>query len=175
MTIEAAARLEELVRQYGRLIRRVIARVGGREAALVGDDIEQAVVLGLWQQLKREQSIDHPASYIYRAAVRETIRTLKRERARRAEPEESIGPEGAPAAGGDPFTALRAKEQAEAIERGLSRLAPERRQAARAHLAGFEAAEIMAMYGWSYQKARNLIARGMADLRETLRSHGIHG
>jgi hypothetical protein len=33
----------------------------------------------------------------------------------------------------------------------------------------------MEMYGWSYQKARNLVARGMADLREALARRGIHG
>jgi RNA polymerase sigma factor (sigma-70 family) len=175
MTNDPGARLEELVRQYGRLIQTVVARVGGRGAALVGQDIEQAVVMGLWQQLKREQTIQHPASYVYRAAVRETIRTLQRERAQKARSEEGSDPDGAPSPQGDPFAALRAKEQGEAIEGSLEQLAPDRRRAARAHLAGFEVAEIMDMYGWTYQKARNLIARGMADLREALRSRGIHG
>ena len=44
-----------------------------------------------------------------------------------------------------------------------------------AHLQGFDVREIMRAYGWTYQKARNLIARGMQDLREALRSRGIHG
>jgi hypothetical protein len=33
--------------------------------------------------------------------------------------------------------------------------------------------EIMARHGWSYQKARNLIARGMADLRRILMENGL--
>ena len=45
----------------------------------------------------------------------------------------------------------------------------------RAHLAGFDVQEIIGMYGWPYQKARNLIARGMADLRAALRRRGIDG
>jgi hypothetical protein len=36
-------------------------------------------------------------------------------------------------------------------------------------------AAIMPMYGWSYQKARNLIARGMSDLRSELRRRGVDG
>ena len=175
MTNDPAARLEELVRRYGRLIQRIVARVGGRDAALVSEDIEQTVVLGIWQQLKREQTIEHPASYVYRAAVRETIRTLERERARRAAPEGLLDREGAPSIHVDPFVAVSAKEQGEAIEASIEQLAPDRRRAARAHLAGFEVAEIMSMYGWTYQKARNLIARGMADLRDALRNRGIHG
>jgi DNA-directed RNA polymerase specialized sigma24 family protein len=43
----------------------------------------------------------------------------------------------------------------------------------RAHLQGLSVAEIMALYGWSYQKARNLIARRMADLRGALREKGV--
>ena len=39
---------------------------------------------------------------------------------------------------------------------------------------GFDVREIMTMYGWSYQMARNLIARGMGELRRSLRAKGIH-
>jgi hypothetical protein len=31
------------------------------------------------------------------------------------------------------------------------------------------------MYGWSYERARNLSTRGMADLRKALRERGIDG
>jgi len=41
-----------------------------------------------------------------------------------------------------------------------------------AHLAGYEVKEIMAMFEWPYHKARNLIARGMADLRRKLDARG---
>src|SRR5262245_33464371 len=73
--------VEEIVRKYGRLIRHAIRQAGGREAALLTEDIEQAVIVSLWKQVAREQTIDHPASYIYRAAIRETVRTVRRERA----------------------------------------------------------------------------------------------
>jgi hypothetical protein len=33
----------------------------------------------------------------------------------------------------------------------------------------------MAMHGWPYQKARNLVARGMAELREALLQKGVRG
>jgi hypothetical protein len=31
------------------------------------------------------------------------------------------------------------------------------------------------MYGWSYERARNLSTRGMADLRALLKTRGIDG
>lgn len=66
-----------------------------------------------------------------------------------------------------------AGERVERIAKALASLAPDRRKAVRAHLAGFDVNEIMTMYGWPYQKARNLITRGVADLRARL--EGIHG
>ena len=45
----------------------------------------------------------------------------------------------------------------------------------RAHLAGFGVQEIMEMHAWAVEKARNLISRGMQDLRTALRRRGIHG
>lgn len=175
MREDARARLEELIRNYGRLIRKVVARVGGRETALVSEDIEQTIVFRIWRLLEREQTIEHPTSYIYRAAVRETIRALRQEHARRGTGDAMEAIPDSPSAAGNPHAALEAQEEAAVINQGIEQLAPDRRRAVRAHLAGFDVAEITKMYGWSYQKARNLIARGMADLRENLRMLGIDG
>lgn len=170
---EAHSRFEALVRQYGRLIASVVARVGGARASLVREDIQQQVLIGLWRQVEREQTIEHPASYIYRAAVRETVRALRREAARETEP---IGDDDVPAAesSADPYDAVAAKEQARRVEESLASLAPDRARAVRGHLLGFDVTEIMKMYGWPYQKTRNLIARGMADLRRSLLGKGLH-
>jgi RNA polymerase sigma factor (sigma-70 family) len=167
----AHARFEELVRQYGRLIASVVARVGGARASLIREDIQQQVLIGLWRQVEREQTIEHPASYVYRAAVRETVRALRREAAREAEPLEA---DDSPERGAGPYEAVVASEQASRLEEGLAALAPDRARAVRGHLLGFEVAEIMRMYGWPYQKTRNLIARGMADLRRSLLQKGLH-
>jgi len=69
---------------------------------------------------------------------------------------------------GDPFQVLVAKEKMAIIVLGLRTLAPDRQNAVRAHLAGFQFQEIMDRFGWTYQRARNLICRGMADLRKSL-------
>jgi RNA polymerase sigma factor (sigma-70 family) len=170
-SVGAHSRFEELVRQYGRLIASVVARVGGARTSLIREDIQQQVLIGLWKQVEREQTISHPASYVYRAAVRETVRALRREAARETEP---IGAEDAPERSADPYQAVVAREQASRVEEGLAALAPDRARAVRGHLLGLEVAEIMRMYGWPYQKTRNLIARGMADLRRSLLGKGLH-
>src|SRR5258707_6508691 len=72
--------LEALVRQFSKLVRSVAARVGGTAGRELADDVEQQVFLNLWKQLKREQIIENPSSYIYRCAVRETVRLLDMQR-----------------------------------------------------------------------------------------------
>ena len=165
-------RFEGMVRQYGRLISTVVARVGGQATSLYREDIEQQVLIELWRQVDREQTIDHPSSYLYRAAVRETVRVLRRELSREAS---SATAEGTLRGGESPFQSLAEKEQAEQVEACVASLPPERQRAVRAHLAGFDVREMMRMHGWPYQKARNLIARGMAELRAALQDRGIHG
>ena len=163
------------MRQYGRLISSVVRRITGRAGDLVGDDVEQRVLVSLWRHLQGEQTIDHPSSYIYRIAVREAIRTMRQEasRGRRVVAEEEA--EARPGGGPDPADDVARREQREQIESSLAELAPERERAVRAHLAGFAVQEIMDMYAWPYGKARNLIARGMQDLRAALRRRGIDG
>jgi RNA polymerase sigma factor (sigma-70 family) len=160
------ASLEQLVESYGALIRRVVAGVCGPARDLIGDDVQQEVLVALWKRLKGEQPIERPASYVYRAAVREAVRLLNRERERRAEPIEGLDLPGR--YGDGPLANVEARQLRERIERALSGLPADRQRAARAHLAGFDVAEIMEMTDWPYQKARNLVARGMADLRTRL-------
>ncbi len=164
--------MEDLVHQYSRLIRVMVARVGKRLPLQVREDIEQRVLISLWKQLRRDQSITHPTTYIYKAAVREAMRVRRREDARGQESLEPDGPVARMAAWDDPHRALDRKEKMGHIKAALEAISPERRQAVWAHLSGFDVAEIMRRHGWSYHKARNLIARGMADMRRVFEENG---
>jgi RNA polymerase sigma-70 factor, ECF subfamily len=173
-TREPDPRFEDLVPKYARLIAAAVLRVGGRAALAHREDIEQQVLVDIWKQLEREQNIAHPSSYVYKAAVRETVRHLRRERARAADPlEAESASQDQPGEG--PYAAAAGREKADQIEACIQELAPDRQRAVRAHLMGFEVREIMTMYGWTYQRARNLIARGIGELRRSLRLRGIHG
>jgi RNA polymerase sigma factor (sigma-70 family) len=169
---EPLAQFEALIPRYARLIAAAVLRVGGRAALMHREDIEQQVLVDIWKQLEREQNIIHPSSYVYKAAVRETVRHLRRERARAADPLEAEGAREDEARGG-PFAAAAGREKAAQIEASILELAPDRQRAVRAHLMGFDVREIMTMHGWTYQRARNLIARGIGELRRSLRLKGI--
>lgn len=157
---------------FGRLVAHAVRRVAGTTAANDLADIEQDVLLSLWKQVSAEQDIAHPASYVYRAAVREAVRAVARVR-RRAEEPLPDADAATPRLEPDGERRVADREQREALRAALAALPADRARAVRAHLAGWSVDEVMQMYGWSYQRARNLIARGMADLRTELRSRGV--
>lgn len=164
-------RFEQLLAHYGHLIAAAIRRVGGDLVAGERDDIAQAVRVALWRRLADEQSIEHPASYVYKAAVRETVRAVTRLRARAMPSVDDASPEAVSVAAA-PDRLVESLEQREALVAALRELPIDRARAVRAHLAGLSVDELMQLRGWSYQRARNLIARGMADLRLRLRQRG---
>lgn len=171
------ARFGELLDSYDRLIRGIVGRVGRRlgltrDNFLTREDIEQEVRLDLWKQVARGQQIDYPATYIYKATIRETLRGLRRTANRETISLDSSGVADTLLDAVDPFHLLAAKEQFREIIIGVRCLAPDRQSAVRAHLTGFGFHEIMSLYGWSYQRTRNLISRGMADLRKSLNDNG---
>ena len=167
-------RFEQLVRDYAGLIRRVIARVSGRPylTGQLEDDIAQEVFIALWKRLKGEQPIEDPRSYIISMARREAIRALMREASRRSQPLADDHVE-LPSRRSSPLATLEARELGRAVEAALVQLPADRRRAARAHLIGLDTGEIGELTGWRYNRVRNLVSRGMLDLRRILKLEGI--
>jgi len=64
-------------------------------------------------------------------------------------------------------------ELAEQVERAIETIQPSRRPAVRMHLLGHSREEIARVMGWTQAKTRNLIYRGLADVRERLEAQGI--
>ena len=57
------AELEAVVEAYASLIARAVRRVARADAPMILDDVRQNVLIGLWRQLQRGQTIERPASY----------------------------------------------------------------------------------------------------------------
>lgn len=165
-------RFAALVAGFGRLVAHAVRQVAGGTAANDLADIEQDVLLALWKRVRAEQDIEHPASYVYKAAIREAVRAVARVR-RRAEAPLPEAEAAASVHENDGERLVVEREGREALRAALAALPTDRARAVRAHLAGWSVEEVMRLHGWSYQRARNLIARGMADLRLELRSRGM--
>jgi RNA polymerase sigma-70 factor (ECF subfamily) len=59
------------------------------------------------------------------------------------------------------------------VARAVDGLTPSRRPVVRMYLQGYSREEIAHVLGWTEPKTRNLLYRGLADVREALRGAGV--
>ncbi|MGH9754445.1 MAG: RNA polymerase sigma factor [Blastocatellia bacterium] len=182
---EIEAEFNAILEKYGAFLRQTIARICPKHLGIQFDDIEQEARLRLWRALEAEREINFHGSYIYRIVVSVTINAIHRAKARReeqlrlAEDDNDEGAEEAQpitltaGAENSPEAQAEREELLRKVEEAMARLPENRRLAVGLHLKGMTTDEIADLMGWSEPKARNLVYRGLKDLREGLRSEGI--
>ena len=176
---DVSAALEGALTSFGTMVRRVGWRHRLSDADV--DELVQDVRIRLWRARGggaggSEQIRDVTSSYVYRTAVSAALDLLRRRRAHHAEPLEPDDEPGEATRVSEPVgpaEELAQSELAEEIARAVETIAPARRPVVRMHLAGYPREEIAAMLGWTEAKTRNLLYRGLADLRERLTARGI--
>ena len=156
-----------LVRSKG-LIRAAAFRAGIDSGEI--DELLQDLRIRLWRAFDRpgENRESLPASYIYKATMSAAIDFLRRRRTQRRRntipiemvADTLIAREDASASG---------VQMMEALGRALARLRVDRRVAVRLHLEGKDREAIADFTGWSPARTRNLLYRGLDDLRNALR------
>ncbi|MFQ5740629.1 MAG: RNA polymerase sigma factor [Acidobacteriota bacterium] len=178
----AEAKLNEIIEEYCGYLRSVIVRFCPRGMGIQVDDVEQEARIRVWQALNRESGIQHFPSYLYRVAVNATIDAIRRIRSRREEQlEGSQDQEDAPVqsiepgvrSGRTPEEITQAREVLELVESTLASLPNDRRRAVGLYLQGLTSQEIADLLRWTEPRARNLLYRGLRELREKLRNRGI--
>ena len=169
----ASPALEAVLARFGGMVRAVGRRHGLLEADL--DEMIQDVRIRLWHARETGERIaGSPSSYVYRAARSASLDLVRRRRGRGAQPrvlEFEPATEAPGVAGAD--RALEDAELAGVVFRAVEGLLESRRVVVRLHLLGYESAEIAALLGWSGGKTRNLLSRGLADLRTRLLALGV--
>jgi RNA polymerase sigma-70 factor (ECF subfamily) len=175
---EHEERLTAILESYDACLRGAVARCCPRTLGLDTADIEQEARIRVWNALRREKEIANLPSYLYRVAATATIDAVRRLKARREDPlPESAESEALtaarPSSGPSPERLARDKEIADVVKRAIDRLEEKRRRVVQLHLQGFGAEEVAQLLGWSEPKARNLIYRGLANLRHELQELGM--
>lgn len=174
-----SAALDAALDSFGSMVRKVGWQHRLSEADL--DELLQDVRVRLWRaRPDSEQIRTVGASYVYRTAVSAALDLLRRRRVGRTEPFDPQEHDHASAAGRaatGPEEELAESELAEQIMQVVDAIAPARRPVVRMHLAGYARDEIAELLGWTEAKTRNLLYRGLADVREGLLERGIgwHG
>ena len=182
--LEIEARFDSLLEEYGKLLRHAIAAHCPKNLGLHADDLMQDACLRLWRALSSEREIHNVPSYLHRIAATVTIDAIRRVKARHEE-QMHFSPEQDRETGGmeefsQPVDARRSPEVVTERQRLiatvrviLDRLPANRRRAVGLHLQGFTTSEIGELLGWREAKARNLVYRGLDDLRRELRGQGL--
>lgn len=165
--------IEALLARHAGLVRRVGVRHGLSESDV--DEVFQEVRIRLWRARgdAGEQISDIPSSYLYRTAVSAALDVIRRHRRSR---EADLDPdEDHPVMSDrvDPEHTLAASELARHVEEAITEITESRRPVVRMYLTGYSREEIAGLLGWSEAKTRNLLYRGLADLRARLTSRGI--
>ncbi|MGH7584969.1 MAG: RNA polymerase sigma factor [Gemmatimonadales bacterium] len=169
--------LEQVLRKFDGVFRRVSWRY--RFSGSDIDELLQEIRIRLWRAHGgREGAGEHisaiPASYLQRTAHSAAVDLLRRRRARGADRTVSFedDPGTEPATPGADVD-LAERELADQVERAIETIQPSRRPVVRMHLLGHSREEIARLLGWSEAKTRNLLYRGLSDLRERLTAEGI--
>lgn len=178
-TESEAERLSRLLEEHGAFLRRTVERKCPRHLGIDPAEIEQEVRVRVWRALERESELRAPASFLYRVIATTIVDAIRRVRARPEEPlvlerDDSVSASSDPrATGPSPELAARHAEALREVGRVLEGMPARRRLAVRLHLQGFDTTEIGQLAGWSEPQARNLVYRGLDELRRRLHESGI--
>ena len=172
--------VEETIEYFSFLIRSAIRKTCPSIDQSDMDDIEQEVKITVWKEIRKsEKEIRNLGSYIWRVAYTTTSKVMKRlSEQRRAlidtqdevlEQDEKFRTNTTDL----PEARLQNKELEEIVYASVNSLIDSRRQVVKLYLSGLTADEMTKYFGWSDGKARNLLSRGLADLRKLLQKKGI--
>jgi RNA polymerase sigma-70 factor (ECF subfamily) len=181
-TVELEERFNLVVEEFGVLLRRAIVRFCPRDKGLQFDDIEQEARMRLWRALQDEREVTNYASYLYRIAATATIDAMRRIQARHEEQLDMLIEQRtddgevtfAPAPVRDsPEHVAESREAVDKVMSAVAKLPDAQRRAVGMYLQGMTSQDVADLMGWTEPKSRNLIYRGLKELRSSLRKEGI--
>lgn len=132
------------------------------------DELLQDVRIRLWRALSTpDRILAIPPTYVYQTAVSAALDLIRRRGMREMSPMAIVNETLASRSAG-PDDRLAASELVEQLTVAVAFLVKSRRQVVKLHLQGYHRREIADLLGWSQDKTRNLLYRGLADLRSRL-------
>ncbi len=143
------------------------------------DDLVQAGMMAVLRIVRRsEEKREFSSSYLRKVAYSALVDEIRRFRSRREVSLETTD-EGAALRAEtssrlDPESLLAGRRIGNAIRRCLKQLVSPRELAVTLHLLGYRTDQIAGRMGWNQKRARNLVYRGLENLRECLRGKEVH-
>lgn len=166
--------LESILQNFSRLIKCQIQKFEPQRYGFDPEDIVQEIKIKIWKILHYEKDIQNYPSYIKKivnSSVIDVLRKWKRDgTALCAEKQRKIS---------ETRMDYRAYMDCEiglkeTIANAVQSLIESRRRVVRLFLLGMTIEEISIYYGWSQDKTRNLLYRGLSDLKKILKRKDIN-
>ena len=176
--------LAHLLQDYQPVLRHAIRQTLPAASSSDTDDIVQETSLRLLRAVRDKRPIENLRSYAYRVAVSAALDAMRRLKRRREDPLEPAGdgqedssrghherPYGARSS--HPERRAAQRQTLDRINRLMAELGDNRRRAVALHIRGLTPAEIGDLLGWTETKSRNLVYRGLRELRSKLNDQGV--
>ena len=166
--------LTEILERFSRFIQAHIRKFNLNKFGLDIDDIFQEVKIKIWKILHNEKKIVNYSSYIKKivdSSVIDQLRKLKREEGIYLHEKNKKISEQKSNYVSDEFYSQR--DMKEIVGRAVAGLLDSRRKVVKLYLLNMNIEEIAAYFRWSKDKTRNLLYRGLADLKKILKEHDI--
>lgn len=167
----AASALERVLLRFGGLVRQAARTRGLLERDI--DEVLQDVRIRLWKTKATDENLEAlSASYLKKVAMSAAVDFLRRRRRWQGESIDDLthGPDIPAALQVPSVDHSNDAELAHCFELALAHLPRNRRLVVQLHLEGYSRDEIAALTGWTEAKVRNLIYRGLDELRLHLRA-----
>lgn len=168
---EREAEFERILEKFSESIRAQVLSSPLLRSGVELEDILQEIRARLWKKLGSEKKMAHLSSYIkkvVRSVVVDEVRKARtEERLLRRAIEEEKGVWMSPS-GKEP----EREDLGLDLEKALGSLLESRRRAVKLFLFGLTVEEIAMVFHWSEDKTRNLVYRGLADIKKGLPGKG---
>jgi RNA polymerase sigma-70 factor, ECF subfamily len=160
---------EQIIKNYSAYMSAQVQHYDLGRYGLDAEDILQEVKIRIWKLYRSNRTIISPAPYIKKiisSAVIDQFRKRRRDESlyhhekqkRISEQEETYR-----------WETIQKRALEQAVGKAVDRLISSRRQVVKLYLLNLTIQEIAAYLQWSHDKTRNLLYRGLADLRATLK------
>jgi RNA polymerase sigma factor (sigma-70 family) len=165
---------EALIDNFATFIRVHIHKFNLPKFGLDPEDIAQEIKIKIWAILKSEKEIRNYPSYIKKivhSSVIDVLRKRKRDEGIYSQAKHNRISETAK----DYIADIQMEERyKEIIAAAVNSLIESRRRAVKLYLLGMTIEEMASFYGWSQHKTRNLLYRGLADLKKMLKKKEVN-
>jgi len=170
---EKIKEFEAIINRFSRFVKANIYKFNIQKNGIDPDDILQEVKIKIWKILEDEKKIKNYASYIRKivnSSVIDQIRKLRREKGIFIHEKHKWVSEQKRNYITDISHDINAKE---IISQAVDSLIESRRKVVKLYLFNMTIEEIATFLKWSKDKTRNLLYRGLSDLKKRLREKGI--